>query len=439
MRRAAVLAAFALSMLAAGGARAQIEATVNALVRPPLSDQLHFYYPHGFIHHRYHPAEAFDCTRDWPRLDAVVHSLPRYATLRLYGKGPACTLTGPLAVDRPLRLIGWMDDPDRDRDKDKDREKRPTILAAAGGPCIDVLPSGELVLQDLRIFSDDKGPKNDCVRSAGTALTLDGVEIGSPGTALRVDGGEVELRNAVIRGGGDHADVVLDQAQFVIADSEIRAHGDALEIRPPDHGVATISRTSLFTEGHDNAGLVLRSPRGDGASALVSLDRIAIREFSVGIVAEPHTRAVASQIAIFGSRDTGIDMNGSGFTLLQSVILHGRVGIHMHGYGPAPDLHAGEPRIEGNRIARVHEAGIAVEDGTPGAVRDNMIAAAHSRCIVGDGARGDIRESLNRCTNEDGERGFLAGLGPWFMELFHGNNHIIEPWLYADEAMPDRH
>jgi len=432
MRRIAFLAVLAIAAVAATDSSAQWGGTMNAFVRPPLSDQIDFYYPHhafyrrGFFAHRHFgPPRPFDCARDWRNLEEAVHRLRDFETLELHGAGPACTLSGPLVVDRAVRLIGFG------------QGDKATIVAAPGGPCIDVLPGGELYLQGIRIFSYDNGPRQDCIRANDATLTLEDIEVSSPGATLHMRGGKVELRESDMAGGGDGADVVLLGSEFVIADSHIRAIGDALDIRAPEHGVAAIANTHLTTRGRDNVGLTLEPPKDDG-SALVTLDRISIKEFATGIAAGPHTRAVASQILIFGNSDTGIDLDGAGFTLLQSVILHGRLGIRMHDYG-APDLAAGEPRIEGNRIARVFEAGVVAEEGTPGAVRDNRISAGRSRCIVGRGARGDIRESLNYCTDERGERGFLAGVGPWFTDIFHGNNHLIEPWLYSDVVQtPER-
>ena len=426
MRRIAFLAALALGALAASSSPAQWGGGMNAFVRPPLGDQIDFYYPHhhfyrrGFFGHGefFHHPEPFNCARDWRHLEEVVRRLHDFDTLELHGSGPACTLSRPLIVDHAVRLIGFGP------------ADKASIVAAPGGPCIDVLPGAELFMQGIRVFSYDNGPKQDCIHAVHATLTLIDVGVSSPGATLHARDSKVELRESEMSGGGDGADVVLHGSEFVIADSHIRAIGDALDIRAPDHGVAAVANTDLTTRGRENVGLTLEPPEGD-SSALVTLDRISIREFATGIAAGPHTRAVASQILIFGNSDTGIDLDGAGFTLLQSVILHGRLGIRMHGYG-APDIPAGEPRIEGNRIARVYEAGVVVEEGTPGAVRDNKISARHSRCIVGGGVRGDIRESLNYCTDERGERGFLAGVGPWFVNLFHGNNHLIEPWLYSD-------
>jgi len=426
VRRIAFLAALTCATIMASNSFAQWGAGTIPLVRPPLSDQIEFYYPHRHFYPRglfahdvlfRHPL-PFDCARDPRHLEEVVRRLHDYDALELHGSGPACTLIGPLVIDHPVRLIGFG------------REDRANIVAAPGGPCIDVLPGAELVMEHIRIFSYDNGPKQDCIRATDGVLTLLDVDVSSPGATLHMRGGKVELRNADMAGGGDGADLVLEGAEFVIADSHIRAIGDALDIRAPDRGVVAIANTHLTTRGRDNIGLTLRSPR-DERSALVTLDRVSIKEFATGIAAAPHARAVASQILVFGSYDTGINLEGAGFTLLQSVVLHGRIGVHMHGYGAA-DIAAGEPRIEGNRIARVQEAGVVVDVGTPGAVRDNRISARHSRCIVGDGVRGDIRESLNYCTDERGERGFLAGVGPWFVDLFHGNNHLIDPWLYSD-------
>ena len=405
MKQFAPFAGFAVlltSLLAMSGSSGQtLESYAGALTRPPLEDQFGFGFnsprwlrpgnPYDGWGDEYLPPRprrphgpgfapdliVYNCLGERRPLEAAVATLRPFGTLKLIGAGPGCALVVPLHLDKPLRISG---------------EKDAILMGPAAGPCMIVAPGVSVAVAEVRLRSWSDGG-DACVVAENADVSLERMAVETRGTAIVARGGRLSIRDVRLIGGPSPV-LRLEHSEFGLVRAHVETVGDGALILPPPGGIAQIDHAEFVAHGRRGVGVSLRageSPPG----ARVVLDEVKLDGFVSGIVAGPGSRAVATHVNVIHADEVGVEINGSGMDLSNSVIDAGAVGVRLTGYVPGAPGDA--PRILDNQIAARGIAGIYVTDGTPGEARNNSIGVPPGRCIVGFSRSGDFRERANLC------------------------------------------